>query len=105
QVFSNLFQNAIDAMEGSGRIVVRSDVVKKGESSYCRVQVEDNGPGIASDHQGEVFNPYYTTKPHGTGLGLAIVERIMFDHQGQIWFETESGVGTTFFLDIPRGSG
>jgi nitrogen fixation/metabolism regulation signal transduction histidine kinase len=101
QVFSNLFQNSIDAMEGSGAIRARTDLVKKGESSYCRVQIEDTGPGIAVEHQDEVFNPYFTTKGHGTGLGLAIVERIVFDHDGQIWFETEPGVGTTFFLDLP----
>lgn len=101
QVFSNLFQNAIDAMGRTGRIRLRTDLVKKRESSYCRVQVEDTGPGISDEHQEEVFNPYFTTKGQGTGLGLAIVERIVFDHNGQIWFETEPGVGTTFFLDLP----
>lgn len=101
QVFSNLFQNGIDAMERTGAIRLRTDLVKKGESSYCRVQIEDTGPGIAPEHQEEVFNPYFTTKGQGTGLGLAIVERIIFDHNGQIWFETEPGVGTTFFLDLP----
>lgn len=101
QVFSNLFQNAIDAMGRAGQIRLRTDLVKKGESSYCRIQVEDTGPGIPSEHHEEVFNPYFTTKGQGTGLGLAIVERIVFDHNGQIWFETEPGVGTTFFLDIP----
>ncbi|MFP4534615.1 MAG: sensor histidine kinase [Spirochaetaceae bacterium] len=101
QVFSNLFQNAIDAMDRAGQIRLRTDLVKKGESSYCRIQVEDSGPGIPAEHQEEVFNPYFTTKGQGTGLGLAIVERIVFDHNGQIWFETEPGVGTTFFLDLP----
>jgi len=101
QVFANLFKNALDAMEGSGDIFVRSDLVKKGNSNYCRIQVEDTGPGIESEHHSKVFNPYFTTKKHGTGLGLSIVERIVFDHKGQIWFETQPGAGTTFFIDLP----
>ena len=88
-------------MEGAGRLEVRSDLVKKGNTRYCRIQVEDSGCGIADNVQGEVFNPYFTTKSHGTGLGLPIVERIIFDHHGQIWFESAQGVGTTFFIDLP----
>ncbi|THB63154.1 MAG: two-component sensor histidine kinase, partial [Spirochaetaceae bacterium] len=67
------------------------------------IRVQDTGPGIAADQQQQVFHPYFTTKQHGTGLGLAIVERIMFDHDGAIWFETQPGDGTTFFLDFPMG--
>ncbi|MFP4373899.1 MAG: ATP-binding protein [Spirochaetaceae bacterium] len=103
QVFSNLFSNAVEAMDGGGEIRVRADLVKRGNSHYARVQVRDSGPGIDSEDHGKVFNPYFTTKPDGTGLGLAIVERIVFDHGGQIWFETEPGLGTTFFIDIPQG--
>jgi signal transduction histidine kinase len=65
------------------------------------MQVIDTGSGIDEDFHGRVFNPYFTTKEAGTGLGLPIVERIIFDHKGQIWFETEAGVGTTFFIDLP----
>ncbi|MFP4067709.1 MAG: sensor histidine kinase, partial [Spirochaetaceae bacterium] len=102
QVFANLFANAVEAMAGEGDVRVRADLVKRGERYYARVQVRDTGPGIAEEYHGNVFNPYFTTKPHGTGLGLAIVERIIFDHGGRMWFETERGVGTTFFLDIPQ---
>jgi two-component system, NtrC family, nitrogen regulation sensor histidine kinase NtrY len=101
RVFTNIFKNAIDSMDGSGRLVMRSDLVRKGNTGYCRIQVEDSGCGIAEEDQAEVFNPYFTTKTHGTGLGLPIVERIIFDHHGQIWFESEKGVGTTFFIDLP----
>jgi two-component system, NtrC family, nitrogen regulation sensor histidine kinase NtrY len=103
QVLSNLFKNAIDAMNGTGEVFVRADLVKKGNSLYCRIQVQDTGPGIDPEFHDKVFNPYFTTKKHGTGLGLAIVERIVFDHRGQIWFETEQGLGTTFFIDLPTG--
>ncbi|MFO8065836.1 MAG: ATP-binding protein [Spirochaetota bacterium] len=103
QVFSNLFSNAVEAMQGGGEISVRADLVKRTNSYYARVQVRDTGPGIEATDRGEVFDPYFTTKSSGTGLGLAIVERIVFDHGGQIWFETEPGMGTTFFIDIPQG--
>ncbi len=101
QVLANLFTNATEAMNGGGEIFVRADLVKKGNSLYCRVQVQDTGPGIDGGIHDKVFNPYFTTKKHGTGLGLSIVERIVFDHRGQIWFETQQGSGTTFFIDLP----
>ncbi|MCA1753981.1 MAG: HAMP domain-containing protein [Spirochaeta sp.] len=101
QVFANLFKNAIEAMPEGGKVIVRADVVTKGNSRYCRIQVRDTGPGIASEHHAQVFHPYFTTKRSGTGLGLSIVERIVVDHGGHMWFETELGVGTTFFIDIP----
>jgi len=101
QVFTNLFKNSLEAMGGSGRLTVVSNLVKKGTSSYCRVQIHDTGPGIPADLRDKVFQPYVTTKKEGTGLGLAIVERILFDHQGLVWFESQPGFGTTFFLDLP----
>jgi nitrogen fixation/metabolism regulation signal transduction histidine kinase len=100
QVFANLFTNAMAAMDQGGEIFTRADLVKKGDRLYCRIQVQDTGRGISADNQTKVFNPYFTTKNHGTGLGLAIVERIVFDHRGQIWFESEEGIGTTFFIDL-----
>ena len=102
QVFSNLLKNACEAMEaGTGSISVQTDLVRKGNSSYCRIRVRDTGSGIDPEEQEQVFNPYFTTKQEGTGLGLPIVERIIFDHKGQIWFESDKGHGTTFFIDLP----
>lgn len=101
QVFTNLFKNAVEAMGGTGLLTVVTNLVKKGSSSYCRVQIHDTGPGISPELRDRIFLPYVTSKAEGTGLGLAIVERILFDHQGRVWFESEPGFGTTFFLDIP----
>ncbi len=101
-VFLNLIKNACEAIEGNeGRINVQTDLVRKGDSSYCRIRVQDSGSGIDVEDYSQVFNPYFTTKREGSGLGLPIVERIIFDHRGQIWFETEKGHGTTFFIDLP----
>jgi nitrogen fixation/metabolism regulation signal transduction histidine kinase len=101
QAFYNLLKNAVDAMNEKGKISVSSSLVTKGNLRYCRIQLQDTGAGIPEEDWDQVFNPYFTTKPKGTGLGLPIVERIIFDHKGYIWFETESGVGTTFFIDLP----
>jgi two-component system, NtrC family, nitrogen regulation sensor histidine kinase NtrY len=101
QVFSNLFKNAIDAMNGKGSVAIRTDLVKRTNSLYCRIQVQDTGGGIPEEIRDRIFAPYFTTKTFGTGLGLSIVEHIVIDHRGQIWFETEKGSGTTFFIDLP----
>ena len=104
QVFTNLLKNSVEAMAsslGPGRLTVVSNLVKKGAASYCRVQIHDTGTGIPPELRDRVFQPYVTTKTDGTGLGLAIVERILFDHQGLVWFESQPGFGTTFFLDLP----
>ncbi len=103
QIFNNLIKNAMDALGNDGRIVVRADMVKKGGKDYWRIQIRDNGVGIDEDLRDKIFDPYFTTKEDGTGLGLAIVERIVFDHNGNIWFESKKGVGTTFFIDLPVG--
>ena len=101
QVFNNLVGNAVRAMDGNGLIIIRADLVKKGYSVYCRIQVTDTGPGIPPEDQEKIFNPYYTTREDGTGLGLSIVERIVFDHKGRIWVESAAGEGTTFYIDLP----
>ena len=105
QLLVNLCKNALEAMPDGGEIRIAADVVRKGEGTFGRIEVEDSGPGIPVEHQDSIFNPYVTTKRHGTGLGLAIVERIVFDHHGHIWFETQQGVGTTFYLDLPFTTG
>jgi nitrogen fixation/metabolism regulation signal transduction histidine kinase len=101
QILSNLFINAIDAMEGRGLIEIRLDLVKKRETRYGRLSIRDSGKGISKQEGSLVFTPYFTTKETGTGLGLPIVERIVNDHGGSIWFNSAEGMGTTFFIDLP----
>ncbi|MDR1894440.1 MAG: HAMP domain-containing protein [Spirochaetales bacterium] len=103
RVFSNLFKNAFESIQGPGKINLTYDLVRKGDTRYLRIAIADTGAGIAAEEHGKVFNPYFTTKTGGTGLGLSIVERIIFDHKGRIWFESEAGLGTTFFIDLPLG--
>jgi nitrogen fixation/metabolism regulation signal transduction histidine kinase len=103
QILTNLIINGIDAMDGSGLVEIRTDLVKKGESRYCRLSVRDTGKGIPEQEGRFVFTPYYTTKESGTGLGLPIVERIVNAHGGTIWFNSAEGAGATFFVDLPIG--
>ena len=105
RVFANLFTNAIQAMPDGGLLGVRTDIVKKAHISYCRIAVSDTGTGIAEQDRERVFDPYFTTKRDGTGLGLAIVQRIVFDHKGNVWAESDGSSGTTIFIDIPTTAG
>lgn len=103
QVINNLIANASDSMMQSGNISIELTLVKKGYSDYCRISIEDSGVGIPENDAPNVFEPYFTTREFGTGLGLAIVDRIIHDHNGRIWFESEVDSGTIFFIDIPIG--
>ena len=105
QAFANLIKNAIQAMPQGGRLVVATDLVSKDQTDYLRVRIEDSGQGMDDEAREKAFQPYFTTKKEGSGLGLPIVERIVFDHNGRIWFETGKGRGTTFFVDIPADRG
>ena len=101
QILTNLIINAIDSMENSGLIEIRTDLVKKREVCYCRISIRDSGKGINALESRLIFTPYYTSKESGTGLGLPIVERIVNDHGGSIWFDTAENIGTTFYVDLP----
>ncbi|MGB3683360.1 MAG: ATP-binding protein [Rubrobacteraceae bacterium] len=99
QVWTNLLDNAIDAVDGAGRI----EVSTKRENGRILVEISDTGPGIPEDAQGKIFEPFFTTKDvgKGTGLGLDIVRRIVSEkHKGSIRFDTGPD-GTTFQVRLP----
>jgi signal transduction histidine kinase len=94
QVWTNIIDNAIDAMAGQGDLTLRT----RREDPWIVVEIEDNGPGIPKEIQKKVFDPFFTTKPpgEGTGLGLNIShDLIVQKHQGQITVSSEPG--KTFF--------
>ncbi|HZH99610.1 MAG TPA: HAMP domain-containing sensor histidine kinase, partial [Flavisolibacter sp.] len=65
------------------------------------IRIADNGEGIPDEMHDRIFTPNFTTKTSGTGLGLAMSKSIVEQAGGTIWFETEKGKGTTFFVQLP----
>jgi two-component system sensor histidine kinase HydH len=98
QVLLNLFQNAIGAMEGGGRLRISLD---RFDERWVRIRIADTGIGIPKEEIPRVFDPYFTTRPSGTGLGLAIVHKIVEAHGGEVGLESEPGRGTTVTLLLP----
>jgi C4-dicarboxylate-specific signal transduction histidine kinase len=102
QVLLNLVMNACDAMAGAARddrqITIRTDLAGDG---LVRVSVVDSGPGIAPDKLEQVFEPFYTTKPHGMGLGLAVCRTIIMAHGGKLWAANNPGRGASFHFALP----
>jgi two-component system cell cycle sensor histidine kinase/response regulator CckA len=74
------------------------------ETHRVRISVTDEGPGISENARDKIFQPFFTTKSigKGTGLGLPISYGIVKMHNGTIWFDTETGRGTTFHVELPR---
>jgi signal transduction histidine kinase len=97
QVFLNLVLNAIDATGKGGQIEIRAEC-PKGE---IVVAVRDNGSGIAPEHTGRLFQPYFTTKKHGTGLGLFVTRKLVADHGGTVSCDSVPGRETVFWVRLP----
>ena len=99
-VIENLCKNAVDAMEGSGRIVL----TLTDESGRVAIEVQDNGKGIRKKDLKNVFTPGFTTKKRGWGLGLSLARRIVEEyHKGRIFVkQSEVGKGTTFRIELKK---
>lgn len=93
RVFINLFNNAIDAMDGKGELNVTVGAQRTIPLQVI-IKVSDTGKGISSEIIEKIFEPFYSTKQRGTGLGLAIVYNIIQKHDGRIFVESEEGRGT-----------
>lgn len=98
QVFRNLFENSIAACDDSPSIKVHC---QNGDGTL-KVSVRDNGPGLSTEQQENVFQPFFTTKSKGTGLGMAIVKRIVESHGGDICVGDCSD-GAEFLISLPVG--
>jgi two-component system, NtrC family, sensor histidine kinase HydH len=98
QCLLNLYLNAIEAMDNGGVLVL--DCGPDGPEDL-KITVSDTGRGIAPEHLGKIFDPYFTTKKTGTGLGLAIVHKIIEAQGGRIKVESALGRGSTFTIRIP----
>jgi two-component system nitrogen regulation sensor histidine kinase NtrY len=104
RVLLNLIENAIAAIKsaertGPGRIEIETHYNDKLE--MAAITIHDNGPGMTTEVQERMFEPYFSTKKEGTGLGLAIVKRIINDHGGYIRVTSNPGGGSTFNIELP----
>ena len=98
QVWTNVIDNALDAMEEGGTLSITTRTV----GDFVRVNIGDSGPGIPEDIKGRIFDPFFTTKDvgKGTGMGLEVVKRIIDSHNGSITLESEPG-NTNFEFCFP----
>lgn len=102
RMMTNLLNNAVDASPHGSRIIVAATLIR----ASIRLEVIDEGSGIAPEHLKRVFDPYFTTKEFGDdvrgfGLGLTIAQKIVELHHGQISVQSQLGKGTTFTIDLP----
>jgi len=97
QVLLNLIKNSLEAMPEGGTLTIGSQRMNR----RVRIWVEDNGTGIPQEKMKNIFSPYFTTKDKGTGLGLAVSYRIIQDHDGDIFVDSEPGLGTRFTFYLP----
>jgi signal transduction histidine kinase len=98
RVFSNLFENAIEAMRSGGQISIRGEA----SDGSIVVRVDDTGPGISPALRSRLFQPFATAgKKNGLGLGLALSRQTLLDHGGDMWVDA-NGPGARFWLRLPQ---
>lgn len=99
QVFINLIVNAVEAMSGQGKLTLATRITGMG----LEISVSDTGTGISEEHLERLFEPFFTTKEvgHGTGLGLSISRNIVENHGGNMWVNSKTGEGATFYVCLP----
>jgi signal transduction histidine kinase len=107
QVFTNLLMNAADAIDGKGKVRIRTRTRRSSASDPAsggvRLEFHDDGPGMSPEVQARIFEPFFTTKPvgQGTGLGLSISYGIIERHGGRMLVGSAPGEGTTFVIELP----
>ncbi len=100
RVITNLVKNAIQSIDENNpnpKVIV---TIEK-QNDDILISVEDNGKGISIENKNRIFEPKFTTKTSGMGLGLGIIKNIIESYKGKIWFETEIGKGTIFYVKFP----
>jgi len=106
QVFLNITQNAIQAMDANGTLTISTAEVERRfgnleNSKFVQIQISDTGSGISEENLEKIFTPFFTTKDDGNGLGLPICFKIIQEHNGTILVDSKEGEGTTFSIYLP----
>ncbi len=102
RIFTNLFENALQAMDGKGTLSITASETGDG----VQIRVQDTGSGISRKYLSRIFNPFFTTKGQGkgTGLGLNVVRKLVKKYGGDIEVESEPGKGAIFSVTLPCNS-
>ena len=103
RVFNNLITNAFQAIPTEIDPMVSVSLIA--QETHVAIQIKDNGTGISVETKKHLFVPYFTTKTTGTGLGLAMVKNIVENHNGTVWYEPNSPVGSVFTVRLPLYQG
>jgi signal transduction histidine kinase len=98
QVFENLIINALEVMGERGRLTLRA---QRTQDNILLIEIEDSGPGVASDVKEKLFYPFFTTKANGSGIGLSVARKIVEAHQGALDVENVPGGGARFTVRLP----
>lgn len=104
EIFYHLAHNALQAMEGRGKLIFRAQLAfSLQEEPYAVITFADTGPGIAEGELPYLFHPFFTTKPqeYGNGLGLYLTKALVSRNRGKIAVSSYPGAGTTFTLEFP----
>lgn len=107
QVLLNLTMNAVDAMPDGGTLRFHSYTDRAAEADgppLIVVEIHDTGCGISPETQPHIFEPFFTTKSHGSGIGLAIVQKMIQQHDGQVFVHSELGKGSRFKIVLPSAA-
>lgn len=97
RVITNIVKNAIQAIPHQEKKI---EIILHNETNKFLISIKDNGNGIAQENRDRVFERKFTTKSSGMGVGLFIVKKIVENSNGRIWFETEEGIGTIFYVEF-----
>jgi signal transduction histidine kinase len=101
QVMMNLILNSIDAMKevnGTREIAIKSE---RSDNEQLKVSISDTGVGLPPQQADQIFNAFFTTKPHGTGMGLRISRSIVESHGGRLWASDNLPRGASFHFTLP----
>ncbi len=106
-LLQTLIENAIDALNGNGDILITSQLaqlLEQPEKQFMEIEIADTGSGISREHLDQIFEPYFTTKAEGNGMGLAIARKIVSDHEGRLTVISRDRFATVFRIMLPIGN-